>query len=150
LKKATDALLSDHKMIRKLLEGYDLANPRFRAVANTLERVVVMHAWFEDEIFLPAFRNKPLLVQRYIDELNTEHRHIEFFSQLIHKTPAAEAQELDAYVRQFRAILERHLQKEEDALFPLAEKILDAEGMNRVSAELERRQKEAPTSIVSG
>ncbi len=130
-------------MIRKLLDGYRLDNPRFPEISKTLERVVLTHAWFEDEIFLPAFRNEPLLVKTYMDELYEEHKHIEFFAQLIRKTDAHASKELDAYTKQFRAILENHLKKEEDALFPLAEKILNSEGMHKLSAEMERRQQEA-------
>ena len=130
-------------MIRKLLDGFRLDNPRFQEVSKTLERVVLTHAWFEDNVFLPAFKNEPLLVKIYLDELHEEHKHIEFFARLIRRTAMSASKELDAYMKQFRAILENHLKKEEDALFPLAEKILDNEGMNRLSAEMERRQEEA-------
>jgi iron-sulfur cluster repair protein YtfE (RIC family) len=145
LKKATDSLLSDHKMIRKLLDGFHLENPRFPDISKTLQRVVASHAWFEDNVFLPAFKNEPLLVKIYLDELYEEHQHIDFFMALIRETQMSAASELDAYTRQLRAILENHLKKEEDALFPLAERILDSEGMNRLSAEMERRQKDVPT-----
>jgi hemerythrin-like domain-containing protein len=80
-----------------------------------------------------------------LDELYEEHQHIDFFMALIRETQMSAASELDAYTRQLRAILENHLKKEEDALFPLAERILDSEGMNRLSAEMERRQKDVPT-----
>ena len=64
-----------------------------------------------------------------MDELSEEHKHIDYFLTLIRKE--TKAKELSFYIRQFRAILNNHLQKEEDALFPLAESILDGEGMNR-------------------
>jgi hemerythrin-like domain-containing protein len=144
MKKATDSLLSDHKMIRKLLEAFHTDNPRFADIAKTMERVALTHAWFEDTVFLPALKKEPLLVKAYIDELYDEHEHIELVLQLIRKTDISSTVELTAYVRQFRAIMENHLKKEEDALFPLAEQVLDNEGMNNLSAEMERKQKEAP------
>ena len=140
--KATDALLRDHKMIRKLLEAYSLDNPRFDEIFKTTARVVKSHAWFEDEIFLPAFKAEPLLVKRFSDEIVQEHRDLDYLMVLLHKTPEGHPRERAALVRQFRAILETHLKKEEDALFPLAETILDSEGLNRLGAEMERRQDE--------
>jgi iron-sulfur cluster repair protein YtfE (RIC family) len=141
MKKATDSLLSDHKMIRKLLENWQPDNPRYREISKTLERVVLTHAWFEDVVFLPAFQNEPLLVKKYLDELYEEHKDIDYFLNLIRKTVGPK--ELSAATKQFRAILENHLRKEEDALFPLAEIVLDNDGLNNLSAEMEKRQSEA-------
>ena len=141
MKKATDALLSDHKMIRKLLAEFQLDNPRFPGISKTLERVVLSHAWFEDVVFLPAFKTEPLLEKKYLDELYAEHKDIDYFMKLVRKTTAPK--ELAAFAKQFRAILENHLKKEEDALFPLAEQVLDNEGMNKLGLEMEKRQGEA-------
>lgn len=141
MKKATDALLSDHKMIRKLLDGFETENPRFPEISKTLERVVLSHAWFEDIVFLPVFKTEPLFVKKYLDELYEEHKDIDYFIKLIRKTEIAK--ELDAYILQFKGILVNHLRKEEDALFPLAEKVLDLEGMNKLSLEMEAKQGEA-------
>lgn len=141
MKKATDALISDHKMIRKLLDGLIPGNPRFPELAGTLERVVLSHACFEDEILLPAFKNEPRLEKRYLDELINEHKDIDYFIKLIRKNNPSK--EWEGHLKQFRAILENHLRKEEDALFPLAEIVLDQEGLNHVSSEMERRQGEA-------
>lgn len=143
MKKATDALLSDHKMIRKLLESYRLDNPRFSEIAETVKRVVTTHAWFEDIVFIPALITKPLFVRKYFDELNREHRDLEYILGLISKAGHEPSLELEALLLQFNAIMENHLKKEEDALFPIAERVLDQEGMNKLSAEMERRQKEA-------
>src|SRR5438309_445115 len=108
MKKATDALLSDHKMIRKLLEAFHIDNPRFPDISKTLTRVVLMHAWFEDEIFLPAFKAEPRFVKNYLDELYQEHKDIEYFLTLIAKPPAP-SPSLELTIVQFRAILENHL-----------------------------------------
>ncbi len=140
MKKATDALLADHKMIRKLLEGLRVDNPRFSEISKTLERVVLTHAWLEDTVFIPALRTEPLFAKRYLDELFDEHKDIDYFIKLIQKT--SPSKELNANMKQFRAILDNHLKKEEDALFPLAESVLDKEGMNSLSTEMEKRQGE--------
>ena len=49
---------------------------------------------------------------------------------------------IELYSKQFRSILETHLKKEEDGLFPTAERILDEEGLNNLGAEMERRKTE--------
>src|SRR5580765_4949343 len=123
--KATDALLADHKMIRKILQGFHPDSPRFQSIAKTLHRTVAGHAWFEDQIFLPAFKNEPLLQKRFVDEISDEHKDIDYFLNLVRKTNP-QSKEFEFYSVQFRSILETHFKKEEDALFPLAEKILDS------------------------
>jgi hemerythrin superfamily protein len=140
--KATDALLKDHKLIYKTLEGFSLDNPRFEHILKTLQRVVLAHAWFEDEIFLPAFNAEPRLKRRFVDEIIQEHKDIDFFLALLRKTPLSDKRELESSICQLTAILTNHLKKEEDGLFPLAEKILDNEGLNRIGAEMDRRKTE--------
>ncbi len=142
MKNAIDALLNDHKMIRKLLSGLTPENSRYTEVLKTLERVVLSHAWFEDNVFLPAFKAEPLLLKKYLNELYEEHKDIEFSMDLVRKTGPKPSKELDAYTKQFRAILDNHLQKEEDALFPLAQQTLTKEGLEKISHEMERRQSE--------
>ena len=94
--KATDQLLKDHKMIRKVLENFMPDHPRFGQIHKTLGRVVLGHAWFEDEIFLPAFEKEPLLQKRFLDEISNEHKDLDFFLGLIHKTDPNNKKELSA------------------------------------------------------
>jgi iron-sulfur cluster repair protein YtfE (RIC family) len=140
--KATDSLLADHKMIRKLWGELQFDNPRFDEIALTLHRVILGHAWFEDQIFLPALKNKELLVKCFADEIQNEHHDINTLLGLVRKTPKKEAAERAAYRLQLVTLLDTHFKKEEDALFPLAEKILDLEGLNRLSDEMKARQAE--------
>jgi hypothetical protein len=165
--KATDALLKDHKMISKALSEFTLDNPRYPQLLKTVQRIVVAHAWFEDAIFLPAFEAEPLLERRFTAELYQEHKDIDHLLKALRKAvlsrptpsdkpgprlaptanrdgalaaprePAAEALFL-----QFRTVLDTHFKKEEYALFPLAERILDDAGLNALGAEMERRKTE--------
>jgi hemerythrin-like domain-containing protein len=137
--KATDALLSDHRMIRKTMEGFSLENPRFPVILKTLNRIVLAHAWFEDEIFLPALKAEPLL-DRLNREISEEHQDIAELFRRAQAAGQAPSKDQEAYVLQLRSILDTHFRKEEDALFPLAERILDSEGLNRLGAEMARRK----------
>src|SRR5688572_6020866 len=128
--KATDQLLKDHKMVRKTLEGFSLDNPRFPEILKTAHRIIVAHAWFEDAIFLPAFEAEPLLEKRFTAEIAQEHKDMDFLLKRLRKTPTARNAEMGSLLLQFRSVLDAHFKKEEDALFPLAERILDEEGLN--------------------
>ena len=142
MSKATDQLLKDHKMARKILEGFSADNPRFPEILKTLQRVLLAHAWFEDAVFLPAFEAEPLLEKRFLREIADEHKDIDHFLKRLRKTPVDQRSEHAALMVQFRSLLDTHFAKEEDALFPLTEKILDDEGMNRLGDEMERRKTE--------
>jgi iron-sulfur cluster repair protein YtfE (RIC family) len=140
--KATDELLKDHKMIRKIMKEWEIGNPRFGHIHKTLMRVVLGHAWFEDQVFFPAMEAEPAFARRFIDELYQEHKDIDSLLKLVRKTPTEKAEDLGFYTQQLRVILETHFTKEEEALFPICEKILDEEGLNNLSVEMRRRQHE--------
>lgn len=138
---AIEALLADHQMIRKLLQAFQLENPRFPEVFVTLQRIVKAHAWFEDQIFLPALRAEPLL-ERLNREISQEHQDIEFLFEKAKHAAQNPARKKEAYVLQLRTVLDTHFRKEEDALFPIAERILNSEGLNRLGLEMRRRRTE--------
>lgn len=143
--KATDELLKDHKMIRKIMSEWSVDNPRFPDIHKTLSRVVLGHAWFEDQVFFPAMEAEPVFARRFMTELYQEHKDIDSLLKLVHKTPVAKREELDFLVMQLRVVLETHFKKEEEALFPICERILDEEGLNNLGAEMRRRQHEIRT-----
>lgn len=146
-RKATDSLLADHKMIRKLVGDLTLDNPRFQEILVTTQRVVAGHAWLEDEIFLPAVEKSPVLARRFTDEIYREHQDIDVLMKLLRETRPAERKLLEGYLVQFKSIMDTHFQKEEDALFPMTERILDADGMNRLTEEMRLRAHESRGAV---
>jgi len=140
--KATDLLLTDHKLIRKVLSGLSLDNPRYSHILKTMSRTVIGHSWFEDEIFLPAFKLKGLLHKLFTDEIEQEHKDMKKMLSLLREMSPHQKKEIEALNIQYCTVLETHLKKEEDALFPLAERILDAEGLNKLGNEMENRKTE--------
>ncbi len=117
-----------------------MENPRFDLMLISLQRAVLGHAWFEDQIFLPAFEAEPLLESRFVKEISQEHKDLDHLLKLLRKTHLAKRMEMEFTSTQFKALLTTHLLKEEDGLFPLTERILDEEGMNNLGAEMERRK----------
>ena len=140
--KATDALLKDHAMIRKLLSSWQVDNPRFDALTRTLHRTVLAHAWFEDAIFLPATAMEPLIFQRFQAEVSQEHADIDALLKLLRKLPAERKKEQACYALQLQVLLDTHFKKEEEALFPLAEKLLTEEGLIQLGREMQERHEE--------
>lgn len=139
---AIEALLADHQMITKTLEGFVIDNPRFPKVAATLHRVVKAHAWFEDEIFLPTVEHEPAFFRRFTQEIYEEHKDIDQLLALVRKTPLTKPRELTFFSTQLRVLLSTHFNKEEDALFPIAQHVLSQEGLLELGAEMKRRQTE--------
>jgi hemerythrin-like domain-containing protein len=139
---AIQSLLADHQLIRKVLEGFTLDNPRYPQILKTLQRAVVGHAWFEDTLFMPAFQNEPLLEKRFVAEMYQEHDDMDHYLKLLRQHADVRSREAQAYALQMRVLLETHLRKEEDAFFPTVEHILDSEGLNRLGDEMERRKTE--------
>jgi len=140
--KATDALLKDHLLINKILEQFSVDNPRFEKICLTLHRAVLAHAWFEDEIFLPAIEAEPLLFRRFTDEIYQEHKDIDALLRLLRKTPMGKKRDLLFYTQELHVLLSTHFKKEEDALFPLTEHLLTEEGLIVLGDEMTRRQTE--------
>ena len=145
--KATDQLLKDHKLIRKILTTFSLDNPRYPELLKTLQRAVIGHAWFEDAVFLPAFRAEPRLERRFVAEILQEHEDLAYFLGAMRNTPLTDRAALEILMTHMRVVLDTHFAKEEDALFPLAERILDSEGLNQLGAEMERRKLEVRDAI---
>ncbi len=146
--KATDKLLTDHRLIRKVMEAFHPENPRFGEIASTLHRTVVGHAWFEDAIFLPALQKESSL-RRLSDEIAQEHKDINELLTQLRLGHAAKSKEWRSYALQVRVLLETHFSKEEEGLFPLSERVLDSEGLNKLGDEMERRKTEV-RDIVKG
>jgi hemerythrin-like domain-containing protein len=82
------------------------------------------------------------LQRRFLEELYQEHKDIDFLLKQTKKTRLEDKAEFEAISLQLRTVLATHFNKEEDALFPLAEKILDDEGLNNLGDEMKRRQAE--------
>ena len=49
---------------------------------------------------------------------------------------------MESFVLQIRTLIAAHVKKEEEALYPLAEQVLDAATLNKLREEMERRKTE--------
>ncbi len=140
MKKGTDELLKTHAFIKKLLQGFAIGNDRFAAVTKTLHRAVAAHTWFEESFFHAILRKNRVVDGRLLDELVQEHKDLDHLLTSLQKTPQKMKQALEAQTRQIRVILETHLTKERDALYPLSEMVLDAKTLATLAEKMERKK----------
>lgn len=137
MKQATDELLKTHRLIKKLLQGFSIGHERFAEVIKTLRRAVAAHAWFEESIFHAVLRKNRVVDGRFMDELVQEHKDLDHLLNSLQKTPLSMKRELEAHTRQIRVILETHLEKEREALYPLAASVLDVKTMAKLAEKME-------------
>lgn len=139
---ATDQLIKDHKMVRKIFSDFSIDNPRFPDLLKTLQRVVLGHAWFEDTFLLPALRAQPLVFQPFWQEIAQEHEDISALMTHLRTLAHPRSDEGEFGVRTLKTLMESHFMKEEDALFPIAERVIREEGLRQMAEEMERRKAE--------
>lgn len=137
---ATEELLKDHKMIRKLLADLRPGNPRAAEIAATLQRVTLAHAWFEDEFLMPVLKNAPGIVKPFWQEIVQEHNDIAALLELVKSTPPDRIDDKKSRIDTLRVVLETHFEKEEKVLFPFAETALGLKGLTDLAARMEARK----------
>jgi hemerythrin-like domain-containing protein len=160
--KITDRFIGDHKTFRKMLfELGQLAGEPGEAVeASRLLRLVELfkdhlqgHLWAEDAFFYPALRavlpkaSSPFCL-RTLEQLEDDHQALEsaiHHLELQVRRHPPQAHWPETYAHFFQA-LQAHMKKEEEQVFPLAERVLGAAGLEKLSRNLEEnRDKTLPT-----
>jgi hemerythrin-like domain-containing protein len=146
---ATEELTHTHEVVRKVLDLFTPGNPRFQESINTLRRTVEAHAWLQDEIFIPALKGQPLIQINFLAELAQEHKDLDQMIGQLFKTPSEQKQAVESLVLQIRIIIAAHVKKEQEALYPLAEQVLDTATLNTLRDEMERRKLEVRDVVQS-
>lgn len=152
---AIELLISDHKELKLLFENYQRwvakapDNMELTALARKICTLLAIHNQIEEEIFYPAFRQGS---DRYepTEEALVEHAVVNY---LIEQIMACNRQEslsnakvkvlgefldrqilYDAKINVLGEYVSQHLQKEENEIFPKANKKLDLESLGRAMA----------------
>jgi len=108
---------------------------RSKARLTTLffESDLVTHFRAEEEILFPAMRGIAQATE-LIAELGDEHRKLK---TLVQQLQAADTNSTEATLREFAALLEAHIRKEERILFPIYENGIPAPTAEEVGHEIE-------------
>ncbi len=142
MQTATDELRKTHKVVRKVLKELNVGGSRFTDVLKTLHRTVAAHAFFVDEIFIPALKDVPLIDSAFTKTITNEHKDIDRLIKLTRKTPLSRNKALDAYVLQIQTLIEANFIKECEALYILAEELLPKEKLESIASQMEKRMEE--------
>jgi len=140
--KITDAFLGEHGAIYPLLDRLEEAGSAAaedtRIRARLLDATIVSHAHLEDETLFAALEAHLGSELGPVAIMRQEHEEIEAtLARLTEVVSDGEAAQLAAHlVRTAR----EHFAKEEQVLFPMAEQILGADGLERLGEEWARRR----------
>jgi hemerythrin-like domain-containing protein len=138
---ATELLKNDHQKAVTLIGELEAADRQTGTVQtntdafNHLNELLMMHTLIEEEVFYPAMKE--------FDEsrdlarsLRKEHK--EFERLLSHlSTMAPNVEEFQKTLADLRETVERHIDEEENELFPLAEELCEADRLQEMGRQMQ-------------
>lgn len=143
---ALELLEQDHRKVEELFDEFDEKQDdgaRKSRIASQICQALKIHAQIEEEVFYPRAR-EATKDDDLIDEAVVEHAGVK---HLIGEIEAMEAGDelYDAKVRVLEEMVKRHIQEEEEELFP--ELVSAKMDTKRVGQELARRKQELMAEI---
>jgi hemerythrin-like domain-containing protein len=155
MSQATDILMNEHRVIKRVLDALE-AFARNAADGRTADRSMVSqfgdffagfsdrchHGKEEDRLF-PAMEaaglpreHGPLAVMRFEHDEGRGHvRALRVIGEGSGPLSDAERQDVVSHAKDFAALLRAHIEKEDAILFPMAERVVPATAMDRLAAE---------------
>jgi hemerythrin-like domain-containing protein len=136
--EAIETLGQQHRELLSIFDELEITTDeleRTRLLGQIAERLK-MHAAVEEEVFYPAVRALGPEAHAIVDEALAAHRAADL---VLDESMGAEPTE--ANVKVLRDAIARHIDDEEQRMFPLAERIGVAE-QARLAARIERRAEE--------
>lgn len=131
------ALAAEHKAALALFDGLaatgDGASGRRRMMLMQLKHALGKHALEEENAIYPAMRENGMRAEA--DALNGEHGYVKQYlyelSHLLHDNPAFQQR-----LAKFRTDIERHMEQEEQELFPRLRQALDDSATGRLTRRM--------------
>ena len=139
---ATELLRNDHQKAVSLIEELEEADRQVGTVQtnidifNHLNELLTMHTFIEEEVFYPAMKE----FDESRDLARTIRKEQKEFGRLLShlSTMTPNAEEFQRTLADLRESVERHIDEEENELFPLAEELCDPQRLQ----EMGRRMRE--------
>lgn len=155
-KKNQDAialLKEDHKKVKGLLSELEKTSEkgvrkREKLLAQ-IEKEVKVHTQIEEEIFYPVYREAVTKKddRKLFFEATYEHHVVDLVMPELKRTnPSSE--QFGAKAKVLKELIEHHADEEEKEMFPKARKVLKAEELRELGAEMDRRKKELMKKFV--
>ncbi|HUR18231.1 MAG TPA: hemerythrin domain-containing protein [Acidimicrobiales bacterium] len=132
----TKVLVDDHLRAKRLLTNYEQSPWRLDLALEVCDELK-MHSIIEEEIFYPAVRDA--VDGRLADESQDEHAQVEEIIAAIEDMDPGDP-DLERTMRMLRAALTRHMDREENVMFPKANVELANELLDMGREAFARRQ----------
>lgn len=137
--KATELIKMQHRLVENLFEKFEKAKGHaekkkaFEKIAANL----VGHDAIEREILYPACERQIGKHEEMLDESLVEHGVVEFC--LFRADQHESSEELEAYVKVLKEVVEHHVEEEENELIPKIEKSFAKEKLEELGTRMETR-----------
>jgi len=144
---ATELLKNDHKKAMSLIGELETADdevgmdPTYTETFNRLNELLKMHTRIEEDVFYPAMKEFDES-RDLVREFDKEHKQLEqLLSQL--STMAPNVEEFQDTLSDLRENLERHVDEEENELFPIAEKLCDESRLLELGRQMQEMKSDS-------
>lgn len=134
-----EALVVEHEATRKVFDAIEAtdekATVRRNMLLSHLKHALMKHAIEEENVIYPALREAGQA--EAADHLNNEHGYVKQYLYELENTPTASPDWI-AKVREFRTMIEEHMQEEEMKLFPMLRAQLSEEKNKLLTATMNK------------
>ncbi len=134
-----EALIVEHEATRKVFDAIEATDEKATVKRNMLlshlKHALMKHAIEEENVIYPALREAGQT--EAADHLNNEHGYVKQYLYELENTPTASPDWI-AKVREFRAMIEEHMQEEEMKLFPMLRAQLSEEKNKLLTATMNK------------
>ncbi|MGH7804284.1 MAG: hemerythrin domain-containing protein [Candidatus Binatia bacterium] len=138
-------LKTDHRKVERLFERYGKTSDvaRKRKILDELTRELSVHMVAEERVLYPVVRTSiedgPALAKEAVEEHDSAKA---LLAELADRAP--DTFDADAKVATLRQAVDHHVKEEEREIFPEMAKVLGAQRLSQIGAQLERDKKSAP------
>lgn len=145
---AITLLRNDHRAVERHFKAYESAGARARATrrrhVDSIVRDLSSHAAIEEQVLYPAARIAVEQANDLVLESLEEHHVVKWMLSELDGMPPEE-ERFDAKVRVLIENVRRHVEEEEQELFPQVRKVLSKSQLTELGEQLEQARKVAPT-----
>jgi hemerythrin superfamily protein len=148
---AIELLKEDHDKVERLFKSFESAKESEeqgtrQEIARQICLELTVHASVEEELFYPAVDEQAAAsedeeVEHKLDEADEEHRLVKVLVAEISEMEEGDLH-FDAKVKVLKDLVEHHVEEEEGALMPRAQKLLPSDVLEALGTQIETRKQE--------
>ncbi|HKO90450.1 MAG TPA: hemerythrin domain-containing protein [Polyangiaceae bacterium] len=133
--KATKLLETQHREVKSLFKRLERDGSDQQVALEELANSLAAHMTVEQDIFYPAIRR---VAEELVNESYEEHALAEVALKRL-LTTAPEERAFKARLTALEALIDHHVQEEEEAIFPQVEAALDEEALEQLGRSMQER-----------